>query len=181
MFDYQKFTHDIVNAMEQTLRKWAEEYDDIYILSLDCSRDMRTVGIEANTKQYLEEQSDINSEDYWYYKYCETEWTLYGTDGVIEDISAYMRTYVDENSEHFIDPDTFAFLDAFDEHCAQIIEACKEALLSVRQSINQDFPDCMLAFNIADYLDLKERAEIFALVNRKEASEEYAAHMDEFD
>ena len=41
MFDYEKFKSDIAAAMEKSLRKWAEENDDIYIISLDLSRDMQ--------------------------------------------------------------------------------------------------------------------------------------------
>ena len=57
MFDYNKFEKDLVAAMEQILRSWAEEYDDLYILSLDCARDMTSVGLIANTQQHLAEES----------------------------------------------------------------------------------------------------------------------------
>lgn len=180
MFDYNKFENDILIAMETTLRKWANEHDDIYILSLDCSRDMTSVGIIANTRQYLSEQSDTDSEDYWYYKYCEAEWNLCDADGFLEEISAYMNQYVEENDERFTDPKTFEFLEAFDEHCDKIIETCKKALKQLRQSINQDFPDLLLTFSIGEYLDREERTEIFALVNSKAALEEYAKHIDAF-
>lgn len=50
MFDYEKFEKDLVAAMEKKLREWAEENDDIYILSLDLSRGMESVGMYANTR-----------------------------------------------------------------------------------------------------------------------------------
>ncbi|MDE7311267.1 MAG: DUF4303 domain-containing protein [Eubacterium sp.] len=181
IFDYKKFEDSIVTAMEHSLRKWANEYDDIYILSLDCARDMTSIGIEANTRQYLSEQADTGSEDYWYYKYCEAEWELYDAGEYLEQISSYMRSYTEENEERFTNPETFAYLEAFDEHCDTIIETCKKALKRFRQAIHADFPDLLLTFNIGEYLDHKERTEIFASVNSKDASEEYAEHIDDFN
>lgn len=126
MLDYQKFENDLVIAMEAALRKWEKEHEDIYILSLDCSRDMTSIGVIANTKQYLSEQSDTDSDDYWYYKYCEAEWELWEAGGFTQEISAYMNQYVGENDERFTDPETFELLEAFDEHCDQMIETCKK-------------------------------------------------------
>ena len=181
MFDYQKFENDIVIAMEAALRNWTEEHDDIYILSLDCSRDMTSIGIFANTKQYLSEQSDTDSEDYWYYKYCEAEWDLCEAGGLTKEISSYMNQYAEENEERFTNPETFEFLEAFEEHCDKMIEACQNAIQHFRQSINRDFPDLLLTFSIREYLDGEGRAEFFALVNGKDASEEYAEHIAEFN
>ncbi len=181
MFNYKKFENDIVTAMESSLRKWAKKYDDIYILSLDCSRDMESIGIAANTRQYLSEQADMDSDDYWYYKYCEEEWELNDAGGLLEEISSYMNQYVEENDEKFTDPETFEYLEAFDEHCDQMIETCEEAVKRFRQLIHQDFPDLLLTFHIREYLDGEERAEFFAAVNSKEAAEEYAEHIDEFN
>lgn len=181
MFDYKKFENDIVIAMENTLRKWTNEYDDIYILSLDCSRDMTSIGIMANTITYLREQSGTDEEDYWYYKYCEEEWKLCDVGGFVEEISSYMNQYAQENEERFTNPKTFEYLEAFDEHCDKIIESCEKALKCFKQSINENFPHLCLAFNIREYLDSEERIEIFKLVNSKDASEEYAEHIDEFN
>ena len=38
--------------------------NDIYIFTLDCSRSMDSIGVIANTQHYLEEQADIESEDF---------------------------------------------------------------------------------------------------------------------
>ncbi len=181
MFDYKKFENDVVTAMENTLRKWVNEYDDIYILSLDCERDMTSIGIFANTKQYLEEQSAPGSEDYWYYKYCEQEWNLCDAGGPLSEISSYMNQYKEENDERFTNPETFEFLEAFDEHCDKMIEACKKALKRFKQLIKEDFPDLLLTFSITEYLDPEERTEFFALVNSKDASEEYTEHIHDFN
>lgn len=181
MFDYKKFEYDTAAAMEHALRQWAKEHDDIYIFSLDCQRDMTSIGVMANTLQYLNEQTDSEEEDYWYYKYCEEEWELCSADGLFKDISAYMDKYVQENNERFTNPDTFEYLEAFDEYCDKMIEACRQALQRFKQLISKDFPDLLLAFNIREYLDNEERTEIFALVNSKEAFEEYAEHIDEFN
>jgi len=181
MFDYKKFENEVVAALENTLRKWADEYDDIYILSLDCARDMTSIGIFANTKQYLEEQSAPGSDDYWYYKYCEQEWDLCEAGGSLSEISSYMKQYKEENKARFTDPETFVFLEAFDEHCDKMIEACKEALKRFKQLIKEDFPDLLLTFSIAGYFDSEDRAEFFASVNSKDISEEYTEHINDFN
>ncbi|MCI8410524.1 MAG: hypothetical protein HFJ09_14840 [Lachnospiraceae bacterium] len=56
---------------------------------------MESIGVWANTRQWLIEQADITSEDYWHYKYFEEEWQLCE---VLEEISAYMHTFVMEKS-----------------------------------------------------------------------------------
>jgi len=178
MFDYKRFENDIVAAMETVLKKWGKEHDDIYILSLDCARDMTSIGVMANTRRYLSEQADADSVDYWYYKYCEAEWELCDAS---REISSYMSQYVSENKERFTDLKTFEYLEAFDEHCGKMIEACKRAVKRFRRSINEDFPDLLLTFSIGEYLGSEERAEFFAMVNAKDASEEYAKHIDDFN
>lgn len=133
MFDYEKFKSDIAVAMEKSLRKWAEENDDIYIISLDLSRDMTSVGVWANTMNDLDVQDYDASEDYWYFKYCEQEWEL-----------------------------------------------C-EALEVFKESVNKDFPELLITFNINEYLDDDERIEVFSLVNSKKAAEEYMKHVADFN
>lgn len=181
MFDYNKFETDIVTAMKDTLNKWAGEYDDIYILSLDCARDMTSIGFMANTEQHLNEESDADDEDYWYYKYCEEEWELFEADGMASEISSYMNQYIEENDARFTNPETFAFTEDFDEHCDKIIKICEKAIQRLRQSVSQDFPELLLAFNIREYLDAEERAKFFATVNSKEAAQEYAEHIEDFN
>lgn len=178
MFDYEKFKKDIVIAMENVLRKWTKENGDIYIIALDLSRDMESVGVWANTGQWLNEQADITSDDYWYYKYCEEEWQLCE---VFDGISSYMRTFVEENKEQFTNSQTLTYTETFDAYCDKMIESCKLALKCFRESINEDFPKLLLTFNIREYLDNDERIEAFSLINSKEATKEYMEHIDEFN
>ena len=180
MFDHEKFQKDIVAAMEKKLREWSEEYDDIYILSLDLSRGMESVGVYANTEEYLGEQAEDESEDFWYFKYCEEEWELCD---VFEGISADMRAFVNENSGQFSKEDDaglFVYTESFDAHCEQMIESCKKALECFRKETEKEFPKLLLAFNIREYLDEEERTEIFSSVNSKKAASEYAKHIEDF-
>ncbi len=177
MFDYKKFEDDVVIAMENALKGWMEEYDDIYIFALDCPMYMDSIGIIANTKEYLSEQAD-EPEDYWYYKYCVGEWELYD---VMKEVSACMCKYLEDNEEQFTNPETYVYQDAFYEHRDKIIEASKNALKRLRRSVNKYFPDLLLLFSMADYLSNEECIEIFASVNSKEALEEYAEHIDDFN
>lgn len=181
MFDYEKFQKDVVAAMERKLREWSEENDDIYILSLDLTRGMESVGVYANTEAYLEEQTEEeDEEEFWYYKYCEEEWELCD---VLDGISAYLRDYVNENSGQFSEEDDeglSVYTESFDTHCGQMIESCKKALESFREATKKEYPRLLLAFNIREYLDEEERMEIFSLVNSKKAAKEYAKHIEDF-
>lgn len=180
MFDYEKFEKDLVAVMEKKLREWAEENDDIYILSLDLSRGMESVGVYANTEEYLEEQSEEEPDDFWYYKYCEEEWELCE---VLDGISDEMCAFVNENREQFSGKDDAGFsvyTESFDAHCEQMIDSCKKALEHFREETKKEFPKLLLAFNIREYLDEEERIEIFSLVNSKKAAKEYAKHVEDF-
>lgn len=178
MFDYEKFENNLVQRMETVLDKWLNENDDIYIFSLDCSRGMESIGAIANTKHYLEEQTEDDSEDYWYYKYCEEEWELFDT---FTEISEDMRQFLDDNGDVFVDPQTNEYTVVFeDEHMDKMTECCQNALIRFRQSINQKHPDILLTFNIREYLDEDERIEIFKKINSKTAAKEYSRHIEDF-
>ena len=177
MFNYEKFENDVLGQMEAVLDKWAEEKDDLYIFSLDCARGMESIGVIANTTHYLEEQAEEDSEDYWYYKYCEEEWELFDT---FEAVSADMGRYLEEQKNTFSNPETLTYSDAFDAHFDQIIDHCKHALLHFRQTINENHSHILLTFNVREFWDSEERAEIFQAINDENASKEYSEHIEDF-
>ena len=179
MFHYEKFENDIVQQMIAVFNRWIEENDDLYIFSLDCARAMDSIAVIANTITNLEEQAEEDSEDYWYYKYCEEEWDLFETDA-FEAVSAEMSKYIEDNDSSFTNPETFEYTERFDQHCDKIIEHCKNALIRFRQAINKDHSDILLTFNIREYLDGDERVEIFQEINSEDASKEYAEHIEDF-
>ncbi|MBD5087548.1 MAG: DUF4303 domain-containing protein [Clostridiales bacterium] len=178
MFDYEKFENSIFQQMIDVFNSWIEENDDLYIFSLDCAREMDSIGVVANTTHYLEEQAEVDSEDYWYYKYCEEEWDLFDT---FETVSADMQKYLDDNENRFTNPETYEYTELFDKHCDQMIEHCKNALIRFKQAINKNHSDILLTFNIREYLDGDERVEIFQAVNSENASREYSEHIEEFE
>lgn len=165
MFDYEKFENDIVQQMTAVFNNWIMENEDIYIFSLDCASAMDSIGVIANTIHYLEEQADADSQDYWYYKYCEEEWDLFDT---FETVSADMCKYLDDHTS------------IFDKHCDEIIEHCKNALIHFRQAINKSHSDILLTFNIREFLNSDEKIEIFQIINSESASKEYSEHIEEF-
>lgn len=177
MFDYQKLEDHIVQQMEAIFDQWIEEHEDLYIVSLDCARSMESIGVIANTTQYLEEQDDLDSEDYWYYKYCEEEWELFHT---FETISADMKQYIEENVGIFSDPETFEYSEAFDEHCEKIIKHCVNALNRFRKSLGQTHSDLILTFHIQEYLDEEDIIEIVEKINPKDTIQEYIEHIEDF-
>lgn len=168
MFDYIKLENDIISQMQNSLEKLMQEYNDIYILSLDCSADMDSIGIIANTIQYLDEQAEPDSEDYWYYKYCEEEWDLFDPFEDFKEISSYMKKYDEEFDEEF------------DNHREKVIETCINALNRFKISINKTYPNLLLTFNIREYLDQEERIKFFQMINSKDATKEYAEHIEDF-
>lgn len=177
MFDYKKFENDVVRQMGIVLENWISENDDLYILSLNCTREMDSIGVIANTTHYLKEQIESDSEDYFYYKYCEDEWDLFDT---FEDISADMCKHLNDNNNIFTNPKTYEYLEPFNEHCDKIIECCKAALNRFKQSINGKYPHILLTFNISEYLDGEERIEIFKELNSQSALKEYSEHIEDF-
>ena len=177
MFDYQKFENDVLQQMKSVMDKWVRENSNLYIFSLDCAREMDSIGVIANTDRYLTEQSRPDSEDYWYYKYCEDEWELFDT---FDNVSMNMRDYLAVNKERFVNSERHEFTKAFDEHCDKMIECCINALIKFKESIKQADLDIILTFNIREYFDGEERLEYFKRINGVNAVAEYSEHIDEF-
>ena len=176
MFDYKEFEKKLVTQMENALKSWSKENDDIYIFALDLARGADSVGVIANTEHYLHylnKQADKDSPDYYLFKYCEDEWELFDA---FEDISKEMRKYIDENSDAFSDPKTYEYTEAFDEHCGKITDSCRNALICFAK----EYPKLLFTFNIRDYMDTDERIEMFEKLNGAQAAKEYAEHIDEF-
>ena len=171
LFDYAKFEDAIVHVMEQSLKKYRDIHDDLYIVSLDCCGEMSSMGLIANTKAYLAEQTDMSTEDHWYYKYCEEEWCIFDT---FEKISFEMYDYMQKM--HVSD------VDKFDNHRNNIIAACKKALCRLVVSpFYQEYATILLTFNIREYLEQEERIALFELFNGKTmAATEYAEHIEDF-
>lgn len=177
MFAYKEFEKKLVTRMENTLKDWNKENDDIYIFTLDIARGMDSVGVIANTSHYLEEKAAPDSRDYWYYKYCEVEWELFDTFG---EISRELRKYIEHNDTAFTNPNTYEYTEAFNEHCEKVIGSCKNALVCFSQSVRAEYPELLITFNIREYIDGDERIEIFEKLNNAEAAAEYVEHIDEF-
>lgn len=178
MFNYEKFENGLVQQMLLIFNTWTEQNHDLYIFSLDCADGMESIGAIANTTHYLEEQADAEPEDYWYYKYCEEEWDLFYT---FEAISAQMYQYLSDNEDMSAGrtcPGEYP--DAFDKHRDAVIKHCKNALFRFRKAINETHPDILLTFNIREYMDGDDRAEIFRTVNSETATKEYSEHIEEF-
>ncbi|MFJ7369779.1 DUF4303 domain-containing protein [Lysinibacillus sp. NPDC098008] len=171
-FDYIKLEAAIVLEMEQALQTYRAMYDDLYIVALDCSSDLWSIGLMANTKTYLAEQADKDAEDYWYYKYCEEEWCIFAT---FDKLSAEMHQYM--KKLHDTTDDT----EHFEQHRAAIIATCKKALCQLIASpFYQAYTDILLTFNVREYLEQEERIAIFERLNGAVRAQEYAEHIEEF-
>ncbi len=172
LFDYEKLEAAIVLAMEQALKTYRAMYTDLYIVSLDCSSDLWSIGLVANTKAYLAEEADRNAEDYWYYKYCEEEWCVFET---FDKLSAEMYQYM--KKLHDTTDDT----ERFEHHQAAIIDTCKKVLCQlVISPFYQAYTDILLTFNVREYLEQEERIAVFEQLNGAVKAQEYAEHIKEF-
>lgn len=177
MFDYERFKIDVTKQMKIIFDDWTKENDDIYIFSLDCTNEMNSIGVLANTTHYLLKQSDLGCEDYWYYKYCEEEWDLFDT---FDGLCVIMDKYLCDNKDDFTDPQSHEYTEKFYEHREHIMDCCKEALICFRQYVNQTYPHLLLTFNIREDLEGEERVEIFKQLNSINAQNEYMEHIDDF-
>lgn len=175
MFDYKKFEDSLVLQMENTLDKLLKEHDDIYIFSLSLSNDVNSAWVIANTLHNLEETSDPDDEDYYYYKYCEEEWDLWETDNfdAISDELAGYDVYAGEG-------ETSEDENVFVKHRDRAIESCRNALLRFNTFKNRNCPGLLLTFYVREFLDGEECIELFEKLNSKEATEEYSEHIEDF-
>ncbi|MGL5353719.1 MAG: DUF4303 domain-containing protein [Clostridium sp.] len=178
MFDYKEFESDILTSMEIEFKKYVKINEDIYAFGLDCTRDMTSIGIVANTKSNLAENAEYDSEDYGYYKYCEEEWEIFNH---FEKISKYMNNYMEDNLNKFTNPNTCKFTSEFHIHFNKIIDICIKALVSLKEEcIDKYRKDIILTFNIREHLTEVERCGYFERINGKESSKEYSKHIKEF-
>lgn len=138
---------------------------------------MDSIGVIANTKSHLTEQTQEDAQAYWYYKYCEEEWALFDT---FSALSERMQAYIQAQEDIFVNPQTYTDTETFENHCAEIIKRCQTALMQFRETITPNHADILLTLQVRDDLDCDEKAEIFQAVNAETASQEYIAHIAEF-
>ncbi|MFS0882347.1 DUF4303 domain-containing protein [Metabacillus niabensis] len=148
-FNYNKFSNDLFQELVTAFQKMTEEHKDLYAFTLSCSRDVRSIGVIANTKTYLAKNADKQSEDYWYYKYCENEWEIFDT---FHTLSKDMSMFLENDPDKFTNPNTYFFTEEFDEHFDRIVAACDEVISRLRDSKGkQEHPNILLNFNVEDY------------------------------
>ncbi len=177
-FDYKKFSNDLFQALDTSLQKLTKEHKNLYAFTLSCSRDVRSIGVIANTKTYLAKNADEQSEDYWYYKYCENEWEIFDT---FQTISEYMSTYLESDPDKFTNPNTYIFTEEFDGHFDRIVAACDEVIGRLRDvKDDHENPDILLNFNVEDYFNEEDRVMRFKKLNGEEAAKEYEGHIEDF-
>ncbi|PAD66402.1 hypothetical protein CHH83_24235 [Bacillus sp. 7586-K] len=177
-FNYNKFSNDLFQELVTAFQKMTEEHKDLYAFTLSCSRDVRSIGVIANTKTYLAKNADKQSEDYWYYKYCENEWEIFDT---FHTLSKDMSMFLENDPDKFTNPNTYFFTEEFDEHFDRIVAACDEVISRLRDSKGkQEHPNILLNFNVEDYFNGDDRINRFKVLNGKEAAKEYEEHIEEF-
>ncbi|MDQ0227711.1 DUF4303 domain-containing protein [Metabacillus niabensis] len=177
-FNYNKFSNDLFQELVTALQKITEEHKDLYAFTLSCSRDVRSIGVIANTKTYLAKNADEQSEDYWYYKYCENEWEIFDT---FHTLSKDMSMFLESDPDKFTNPNTYFFTEEFDEHFDRIVAACDEVISRLRDSKGkQEHPNILLNFNVEDYFNGDDRIKRFKMLNGKEAAKEYEEHIEDF-
>lgn len=175
---YKKFEDSLVSATEAALQKLLKEHNDIYIFSLNISRETPSVVAVANTYNNLKGLAEPGDEDYFYYKYCEEEWDLWEYDSYKDIIIEELCSCTGTNNGTITEPGTYTSF--FDSHCDEIIESCKNALIRLKDFKEKNCPGLLFMVYIREYLSADECINIFKQINGKDAAEEYLEHIDDF-
>lgn len=175
---YKKFEDSLVSSIEAALQKLLNGHSDIYIFSLNLSRENPSVVAVANTYNNLKELAGPGDEDYFYYKYCEEEWDLWEYDSFKDIITEELCPCTGINNGTSTEPGTYTSF--FDSHCDEIIESCKNALIRLKDFKEKNCPGLLFTVYIREYLSADERINIFKQINGKAAAKEYSVHIYDF-
>ena len=174
-FNTEVFTSELTDYLTSFCDSWINKKDnqDIYIISIDISDSLRSIGLIANTLDNLNSQSRYGDDDYFYYKYCEDEWEIYDTS---DEISKLMDDHITNNYEKFHESSTDRYSDAFYKYGEIIVDSCVDTL----KIFKAKYPDVIFNVNMRDTFDEDERIRIFSALNDDTSVKEYSEHIEDF-
>ena len=97
-FDFNSFKQELIIAIESAYLEIVQQYQDIYAFSFSVSSDLMNIGIFANTLTELEKKKKEDLKNIWYYKFCEEEWEIVGSDSdQFQKIEQNLVNYLNSN------------------------------------------------------------------------------------
>lgn len=172
--DYCKLEEMIFDKLCEVAPKIIDEFQDVYAIALDLHAAGDSIGIIANCKSDLVEFEEDEA-DYFYYKYCEMEWSYFD---LFEEITEVLKKELEDNIDCY--KDGFKYTDRFYEHKNNLDEVCIKALCRYKEKLVGVNEDILLMFALDEGADADEAIQRFERINGSENVKEYAEHIDDF-
>ncbi len=178
VFDYDQFEEDVYAFVEEYIRKWSEEKTDIYGFSIDCSPEYDWVRLIANTESHFQKRLEETGNKYYYfYKYCEEEWELWGESDKMKD---WMDTYKQRLLKSCGEDDELEDR-LYTEHKQKIQDSCIKVLKKIKTSeVYQLISGAFLNFYIREGFKEDTVKMIFTEINGEGFCPEYINNAREF-
>ncbi|WP_252225846.1 DUF4303 domain-containing protein [Clostridium sp. ZBS2] len=184
-FDFNEFKQNIILATKSAFLEIVKtnKEDTVYAFSLNCSADVRSIGIIANTKSALNDIVDGSDNDFWYYRFCPEEWKIWnGADDKFYRIGNKLKAFQEDNKDRISDSETNVYTYFFQEFREKIFDVCIDALLELKEEeffANNSKEGIELNFWVSEFLDEEESIDIFSKLNDKNTVDEYKEHIEE--
>ena len=163
VFDYDQFEEDVYAFVEEYIRKWSAEKNDIYGFSIDCSPEYDWVRVIANTETHFQKRlGEVQSKNYFYYRFDEEEWELWGESDKMKDC---MDTYIQRLWKSCGEDDELCDR-LYTEHKQKIQESCIKVLKKIKTSeVYQLISGAYLNFYIREEFREEDVKRIFTEIN----------------
>lgn len=185
-FNFINFKSKLILGIKKSFKTIQEENENVYSYSLIINSDLSSIGVAANTVEYLEDNID-DEDNEMYYKFCEQEWKIYNeTNEYLNEVQELLNKFISEN-DSLLSENTnnsyYTYTKFFEDFRERIFEFCIESLYEVKLS---NFLDEFLKgenfinFMIPEYLSQEYSIEIFEKLNSGSIVVEYVDNIEEF-
>lgn len=169
-FDLEEWQEGLKLGLSTALKELLEEYDDVYAISLVLTADLWAIGVQANTKNFLLEQTGSQkNEDYLYYKYAEEEWGIEEAAAeTFEDLTQMLQECLSEYSDVFTD-ENYDYSEAFEEFRDQILGSSLGVLREfVTEGEGSRHPEISWNFYVKELFEAEDMLELYRMLNQDE-------------
>lgn len=174
-FDYEQFEEDLFTTFEEFMKGYLDRKEDMYIFSVNYFPDFTTtIGVNANSYSYLNEQTESDPDLYADYKFCEEEWEV---GEWFESLSEQLQVYFDQLEEEYEDEeDTHDEL--YEEHRDRIIDICKNVMKRIKETDTfKEYPQMLLNVYVREFFGDEEMIAIFEEINGDVVPDDYMKFM----
>ena len=172
-FKYDDFENALYKEICRIMLKHSG--NDIYAFSVKYEPDFTPyIAVVENSKSHLEETVGNDTQNYFYYKYCEEEWE---DAEIIKDLSDQLCHYYNDIKKWASD-DSLLQEETIGEHRDKIIAICVNVLIKVKQSKEYAvFPNLNLNVYIREFLSNEEELLLYQKLNDREVVKEYKKYL----